>query len=269
MSKKILIVPDVHGRRFWHKPVMEYFGQVDRVIFLGDYLDPYEDEDGVSEDILANLVQILRLKMKDLEKVVLLKGNHDQHYSSSYFRMYGGGSRCDEANWQIYNELFNRFKSLFQFAWLEEMSGQKYLFSHAGLTSYWINQVNYRIWNLVDREISVDDQGIIDRINALDDSVDGQELLAIVGKYRSIFGEKTGSVLWADIREHPLSSASMKYGLNKVFQVFGHTRMDGEEEDMLLSDHFAMVDTQKCFIIEEEAEEKIMTLKQFEDKENQ
>lgn len=37
---KILIVPDVHGRKFWHK-AKEMINSVDKVVFLGDYLDPY------------------------------------------------------------------------------------------------------------------------------------------------------------------------------------------------------------------------------------
>ena len=37
---KVLIVPDVHGRKFWHK-AKEMVAEVDQVVFLGDYLDPY------------------------------------------------------------------------------------------------------------------------------------------------------------------------------------------------------------------------------------
>ena len=43
MAKKILVVPDVHGGIFWKEPVENYLNQVDRVVFLGDYLDPYWD----------------------------------------------------------------------------------------------------------------------------------------------------------------------------------------------------------------------------------
>ena len=51
MAKKILVIPDVHGRIFWKEPVKKYMDAVDRVVFLGDYLDPYEDEDGLADDI--------------------------------------------------------------------------------------------------------------------------------------------------------------------------------------------------------------------------
>ena len=109
--------------------------------------------------------------------------------------------------------------------------------------------------------MSVDDPAIIERINQLDATWEGQKMLSVVGKYRSPwFGEKTGSVVWADIFEHPHKRASKMYGLDKVFQVFGHTRLDGETEDMFMTDHFAMVDTQKCFIIDETSKEKILTV---------
>ena len=46
---KIFIIPDVHGRDFWKK-AYNYVDKVDEVIFLGDYLDPYETEGISSED---------------------------------------------------------------------------------------------------------------------------------------------------------------------------------------------------------------------------
>lgn len=48
MNKQIIVVPDVHGRVFWKEPVREYLDVVDRIIFLGDYLDPYENEVGLA-----------------------------------------------------------------------------------------------------------------------------------------------------------------------------------------------------------------------------
>ena len=42
----VLLVPDVHGRSFWKesvKDILENYPDA-RVVFLGDYLDPYNDE---------------------------------------------------------------------------------------------------------------------------------------------------------------------------------------------------------------------------------
>ena len=66
---------------------------VDRVVFLGDYLDPYEGEDGMAEDIYENMMEIIALKQRNMEKVVLLKGNHDQHYASERFMELAGRQR--------------------------------------------------------------------------------------------------------------------------------------------------------------------------------
>ena len=35
---KILVIPDVHGRTFWKEPCNNWEG---KIIFLGDYHDPY------------------------------------------------------------------------------------------------------------------------------------------------------------------------------------------------------------------------------------
>ena len=268
MSKRVLVVPDVHGRSFWKEPVRKYIDHVDRIVFLGDYLDPYRDEgeEHTSESVYDNLMEIIQLKLDHKEKVILLKGNHDQHYSSRRFYDLARGSRCDKINWDKFHKAFNQNKDLFQLAYLEIVNDIPYVFSHAGLTVYWLNKVNSKIWRLSDSGISLADQNIIDQINLLDDDGIGQEMLAIVGKSRSMFlGEKTGSILWADIEEHPLSHSPKAYGLNKVFQIFGHTRLDGMQEEMIASDHLAMVDSQKCFIIDDSIKKKIMKYCDYED----
>ena len=262
MAKKILVIPDVHGRIFWKEPVKKYMDAVDRVVFLGDYLDPYEDEDGLADDIYQNLMEIINLKLDNRGKVVLLKGNHDQHYYSKMYRDLAAGSRMDEQNWDKYHEVFGDYRSLFQFAHMEIVNGITYVFTHAGLTFYWLHKVNTNMWQLPDNEVSVADENIIGRINQLDYKPMGQEMLSVVGRNRSWFGEKTGSVLWADIEEHSISDAPNAYGLNKVFQVFGHTRLDGERTDMIEFENLAMIDSQKCFLIDENRKERIMAIKE-------
>ena len=63
MANRILVIPDVHGRLFWKAPMKKYLDAVDRVVFLGDYLDPYEGEDGLADDIFENMMEIVRLKL--------------------------------------------------------------------------------------------------------------------------------------------------------------------------------------------------------------
>lgn len=260
--KRILVVPDVHGRTFWKEPVMRHLDDVDIVVFLGDYLDPYSDEDGLAPDIFENLMEIVELKRANREKVILLKGNHDEHYSSIRFCELAHGSRMDKQNWDKYHEFFNEYSELFKIAQLEEVHGFPYVFTHAGLTAYWLNKVNSTLWHMNDNEISISDPHIIEKINALDSTVQGQVLLSVVGKRRSfIGGEKTGSVLWADVNEHPTPRAYIVYGLSQAFQVFGHTIIDKGTNDMILFENLAMIDSQQCFIIDEGSQERIKTLR--------
>lgn len=232
---------------------------VDRVVFLGDYLDPYEDEDGVADDIYQNLMEIIALKRNNMEKVVLLKGNHAQHYASERFEELAGGTRMDQQNWNKYHQTFTDNKDMFQISHIDFIKGMPYVFSHAGLTLYWLKKVNENVWNLFDNKISVANPEIIERINLLDDDGIGQDMLAVIGRYRTLVGEKTGSVLWADIEEHTIPNAPKAYGLNKVFQVFGHTKLN-KDYDKLEFDNFAMIDSRQCFMIDENVKEKIVAL---------
>lgn len=263
MSKRILVVPDIHGETFWKEPVQKYIDQVDRIVFLGDYLDPYPEEgkDYSPQGLFDNLMDIIDLKRANMDKVVLLKGNHDQHYASEIFRDLACGSRCDTINWGVYNAVFVRNQDLFKLAHLEKINELPYLFSHAGLTLFWINKVNSSLWKLADNKISLADPGIIARINDLDDDGKGQEMLAVVGRYRFFLGAKSGSVLWADIEEHAIPDAPKAYGLNQVFQVFGHTRI---LEDKIEFDNLVMIDSHQCFMIDEDNKKKIVTLRDYE-----
>lgn len=267
MTNKILVIPDIHGRTFWKAPVKKYLKRVNRVVFLGDYLDPYKNE-GVEytpDDVYQNFMEIIDLKRAYTDKVVLLKGNHDEHYCSETFRELAGGTRMDKTHWEKYNKTFNVFKDLFKIAHLEKVEDTTYLFTHAGLTLYWIHKVNATLWHMSDNKLSVTDQAIIDKINQLDFSTEGQELLSVIGRYRTMFGgEKTGSVLWADILEHPIPSAPDIYGLNQVYQVFGHTKADSSDSGLFIFEDFAMIDTQQCYMIDKKLEQPILTLEDYE-----
>ncbi len=83
-----------------------------------------------------------------------------------------------------------------------------YVFTHAYLTVYWLNKVNSKVWQMNDHDISIADQEIINHINLMDSDELGQEMLSVIGKNHSIFlDERTGSVIWADIDEHPIANA--------------------------------------------------------------
>ena len=84
---KVLIIPDVHGRDFWREAISRE--EFDKVVFLGDYTDPYFGE-STDEKALQGLKDILDYKKNNLDNCILLIGNHDAPYEwDEYGRALG------------------------------------------------------------------------------------------------------------------------------------------------------------------------------------
>ena len=84
----IIIIPDVHGCSFWREP-SEKYRQAD-FVFLGDYLDPYPEDNIRDDDAFQGLVDIVAFKKAYPDRVTLLWGNHDLHYFSKQFSLGTG-----------------------------------------------------------------------------------------------------------------------------------------------------------------------------------
>ena len=74
----MIIIPDVHGRRFWRDAVKGH--EEDKIVFLGDYVDPYEWEGITPGDAFLELKDIIAFKKAHPDNVTLLLGNHDLGY---------------------------------------------------------------------------------------------------------------------------------------------------------------------------------------------
>jgi len=72
----ILCIGDLHGRTFWKKAVEDNIDKVDKIIFIGDYLDPYPFEGITRKDAIRNFQEVIEFKRGSPEKVTLLLGNH-------------------------------------------------------------------------------------------------------------------------------------------------------------------------------------------------
>lgn len=222
---KILIVPDVHGRNFWHK-AEELIDQVDKVVFLGDYLDPYGHE-GITFDMaLEEFEKILEFKAKYDDKVILLIGNHDCGYVNTSFAGY---SRLNYAKRQDIHELYIKHIDKFQLVYEFE----NYLFSHSGLYKEWMDKY----------ELSLDDLKLCESFLK-----DKWKTLQDVSFERGGW-DKVGSCVWADIRE------SLKYKLLEGYHhIVGHTQLESEPYK---SDIITCVDVRRCFILNTETKEII------------
>lgn len=110
---KIIIVPDVHGRTFW-KLAKEKINEVDRTVFLGDYLDPYPFERISSREAIEELKEIIDLKKKFPEKVILLIGNHDLNYMDLSENIFPC-SRYDDRNAPEIKKYLKKIKNYFNY----------------------------------------------------------------------------------------------------------------------------------------------------------
>ena len=204
-KKRLVIIPDVHGRGFWRKAVSENPGG--EFIFLGDYLDPYRDEGVTTEEAFRGLEEIIRFKEEHPDRVTLLWGNHDLHYMYPELM----GSRYDFDNAERNAHMFWDHQALFKMAFETEAAGKRFLFSHAGVGMGWIRH-NFPALQAeeVNATILNDLVGYPAFMSALED----------VSAYRG--GDKRyGSMVWADIHEQ--SDESNQFP--GVVQVFGHTLM--------------------------------------------
>ena len=231
MKKKCIVIPDVHGRKFWRKAVR---GNEDkRIIFLGDYLDPYRYE-GISYiDAMEEFVDILAIKKKHPDNVTLLLGNHDIGYIDPYI--------CDViqdvGRRDFYRKLILDNISLFDMVALEWIGGETILFSHAGIRTGWLRHNDWlfdedSFCPEVLNDLLHDDEGREDLLLALAD----------VSSYRGGLGD-AGSVIWTDIYEFLYNNDE----LPGYVQMFGHSLHKGGP--WRIDDHLWCLDCGKAFTV--------------------
>lgn len=216
---KVLICPDVHGRSFWHK-AKELINDVDQVVFLGDYLDPYGHEGITFDTAIEEFQQILKFKEKYWDKVILLIGNHDAHYISTDFM---DCSRLNYSKQQELHELYTKHINKFSLVFKYENT---WLFSHAGVYTDWLNRNNLKLDDLLDFKTF-----LTNHFSKLED----------LSYYRGGYNT-TGSCVWADIRESLNNELILDYK-----QIVGHTQLS---EKPYITDNITCLDVRKCFILD-------------------
>lgn len=203
MIKRYNIIGDIHGRTCWKGLVRD-----DAVnIFLGDYLDPYdEDKIKVGVDDLANLKEIVRFKKAHPETILLL-GNHDWHYL--FNEHY---SRYNERFSSVFSDFFKNNWNFFTMACSIENA---MLVTHAGVTRPWLDMVGLQ-------ECQAPDE-IAENINHLVLEQYGFVWLTASRTFRKgdWMGESdTASPIW--VRPRALLTHN---AVPDGFQIVGHTQM--------------------------------------------
>ena len=191
--KKIIIIPDVHGRTFWREPVKKYKNvEGVHIVFLGDYLDPYENIDFIYKAEAFAIFEEIIDEARSANNITLLLGNHDMHYWPQFHQSYG--CRRDELRKQNISHLFLSNIDLFSIAYETYINDKQYLFTHAGVIKPWFEWVtnkevktnpldqndSYRysdVFGLTEQEIAeIDVEMNADGLNKLLDSRVGRNI---------------------------------------------------------------------------------------------
>lgn len=232
---KVLIVPDLHGRSFWREPLKEHFDECEHVVFLGDYLDPYKDEEEeqpTRKDSMNMLDEIIELKRNNMEKVVLLLGNHCAHY---LWRDFGKSTRFDMFHCFHNKKTFVSNKAIFKVAWDKVIGDTRYLITHAGVCRSWYERHKKEIGELT-----------AENLNKSFDVKSWSEY----SRYRGWLGYDVGSPMWSDIRERFGDDDDETIeDIEGIFNIFGHTRLDHRP---YISKNWACIDAQKVFMLDDD-----------------
>lgn len=273
--KKIIIIPDVHGRTFWREPVKKYKNvEGVHIVFLGDYLDPYENIDFIYKAEAFAVFEEIIDEARSANNITLLLGNHDIHYWPQFHKSYG--CRRDELRKQNISHLFLSNIDLFSIAYETYINDKQYLFTHAGVIKPWFEWVtnkevktntldpdlkdSYRysdVFGLTEQEIAaIDVEMNANGLNKLLDSKVGRDILWTISRYRGGYSTY-GSCIWADVSEHySLFSKEDRY--ENIYQIFSHSFGSPSLDEYIINDNWAMLDCRKVF--ELDCETGVITL---------
>ena len=206
---KILIIPDVHGRDFWIESC-SHIDEFDKVIFLGDYHDPYPFE--VSQETSRNRLrdQLLPFVLEHQDKVVCLFGNHDGNYLVGTM-----ADRLDSYHKEEVAEYMNKMNIK-----LIHIEG-KYLFSHSGVLPKWLENNNLTLKDLETLPFN-------------------HPALMNVSPIRGGWSE-VGGCVWGDVREYAVCEHLPDY-----YQIFGHSQ---QVENAIITKDWADLDCRKAFTL--------------------
>ena len=272
-NPEVLIIPDVHGRTFWKDAINKFpkdkFPQL-KIIFLGDYLDPYTFLDNISnEDAFYNFEDIIHYAKSD-SRIILLIGNHDWHYFVNL-----DNCRMDYARSRNIERIFRENMDMFSLIKILEFAGIKYMFTHAGITEGWVRD----IMAMAQQEINEWKTNEEFPVKEEDPRYIWISEVAKVGQthnYEWVLNEclknynvnfyscvpsmisrerggwyPHGSLIWADVHEHLYADKELR----GYYQIFGHTISfpQGNPKAYAISPEaksWAMLDASQAFIMD-------------------
>ena len=139
---KICVISDIHGSTLWEDIVRKEKEQVDRFVFLGDYVDD-KKKLSTAEEQIENLLNILDFK-EEYEHVDLLIGNHDLQYI--------GGARSKDFDRQLFAPMQEILMDAIHDQTIQVcVCYDKYLFSHAGVSKIWMKEQGLMSYDAINK----------------------------------------------------------------------------------------------------------------------
>ena len=231
----MIVIPDVHGRRFWRKAAQECTGR-EHIVFLGDYLDPYPDENIGVEEAFEGLQDIIKLKEEYPDGITLLLGNHDLHYLDEK----RGGSRLDCIHAGRNRRIFEENFDLFQMAYEARLGHKDFLFTHAGILPGWLDAHEFLFGHIRPADL-------VNLLNTIWWTPNVRQYLldALADIPYARWGmSKYGSMVWADVTEHSVHCEE----LAGYYQIFGHSMVI----EPVITRFFACLDCQEVSRIDDD-----------------
>jgi hypothetical protein len=122
---KIAVIPDQHQRSYW-KIIIPRIDEFEKIIFLGDYFDDWENK---WPHQMNNFLNIVNLKKEFPDKIDLLWGNHETSY---YINERCSGYQNEHAI-NIEKKL-KLNKDLFEIISVYD----NWIFTHGGISEVWM-----------------------------------------------------------------------------------------------------------------------------------
>ena len=197
---RIIALGDTHGRTDWKEIIAKE--TFDKIVFHGDYFDTH---DKISfEQQMNNFIDIINYKRENVDKVILLLGNHDHHYLASTNVTGSGLQKKNKIN--IQKQLHIAIDDdLIQMCFIVD----NLLFSHAGITKTWCKR------NSLNDETPIDEL-----VNSLFKENPNAFEFAYCGNY-NVYGDDIGQTpIW--VRPKSL----LKDRIDGFIQIVGHTPQD-------------------------------------------
>lgn len=214
---KIIALGDTHGNPLW-KSIVNVEKDADLFVFIADYFDSFLYS---LEEQINNFKDIIQFKKDNMDKVILLVGNHDEHYITRY----SGTSGYQPLGEHLIKPLFLHDIDLFQLTYKID----NLLFSHAGISPEFMDDVfGAKGWN---------EDNIVDLLN---NKFKYQPLFVKFNsegktkRYVDYSGDDTHqSPVW--IRPFSLQKANRRNKMlyDKYIQIIGHT----QQKKLLVDQH--------------------------------